>query len=249
MMKKDESNKPSIRSVLVTGVSSGLGLALARKYLSAGWTVYGLSRRKPPDLSEGELFHHAPVDLAEHASIPEALERLLPEKAKLDLALLNAGTAGRFGDTKDTPLELIKSVMDVNVWANKVILDFLCSRRVPPSQVVAISTGASITGHRGWNAYSLSKAALNMLMRLYSRELPETHFTALAPGLVDTPMLQSVMSLQSDNDFPTIARMKSKRGTAELQTPDQAAEKLLKIIDRLPEKVESGSYADSRQLG
>jgi NAD(P)-dependent dehydrogenase (short-subunit alcohol dehydrogenase family) len=248
-MEKRESNNPSKRSVLITGVSSGLGLALARRYLSGGFTVFGLSRRKPPDLSEGAGFHHASVDLAGHALIPEALERLLPENAKLDLALLNAGTAGRFGDTKDTPLELIKSVMDVNAWANKVILDFLCSRRVPPSQVVAISTGASITGHRGWNAYSLSKAALNMLMRLYSREVPDTHFTALAPGLVDTPMLQSVMSLPSDNDFPTIARMKSKRGTPELLTPDQAAEKLLKIIDRLPESVESGSYVDSRQMG
>ena len=248
-MEKRESNKPSKRSVLITGVSSGLGLALARRYLSGGFTVFGLSRRKPPDFGEKALFHHASVDLAEHASIPEALERLLPEKAKLDLALLNAGTAGRFGDTKDTPLELIKSVMDVNVWANKVILDFFCSRRVPPSQVVAISTGASITGHRGWNGYSLSKAALNMLMRLYARELPETHFTALAPGLIDTPMLRSVMSLPSDNDFPTIARMKRKRGTAELLTPDQAAERLVNIIDRLPDKVESGSYVDSRQMG
>ncbi len=247
-MKKEESDKPTKRSVLVTGVSSGLGLALARKYLFAGWTVYGLSRRKPPDLSEGGSFRHGSVDLAEHASIPETLELLLPEKVKLDLALLNAGTTGRFGDTRDTPLELIKSVMDVNVWANKVILDFLCSRRVPPSQVIAISTGASITGHRGWNAYSLSKAALNMLMRLYSRELPVTHFTALAPGLIDTPMLQAVMSLPSDDTFPTIDRMKSKRGTPELMTPDQAAERLLKIIDRLPEEVESGSYVDSRQM-
>jgi NAD(P)-dependent dehydrogenase (short-subunit alcohol dehydrogenase family) len=90
---------------------------------------------------------------------------------------------------------------------------------------------------------------MERLLAVEGRPEHATHFTALAPGLVDTPMLQSVMSLPSDNDFPTIARMKSKRGTPELLTPDQAAEKLLKIIDRLPESVESGSYVDSRQMG
>jgi NAD(P)-dependent dehydrogenase (short-subunit alcohol dehydrogenase family) len=236
------------RTTLITGVSSGIGHAVAQAYLSSGATVYGLSRREPAELLKNKRLRFAPVDFTRHDSIRPALDKLLHGAATLDIAVLNAGTAGKFGDIAETDLGLIRSVMDVNAWANKVIIDHLLTREANVSQIVAISTGASISGARGWNAYSLSKAALNMLIRLYSREFPETHFCAVAPGLVDTAMLKGVLSLPSDGTHPTIDRLKGKRGTPDLVTPEEAAKRLVPVIDRLPHEVESGSYVDIREM-
>lgn len=248
-MKSVKQMDQDKRTIFITGVSSGIGHAVAERYLSSGHRVYGISRRKPEDLTGREGFRFVNVDLAKHHLIQPALDRLFSGHPPPGIAVLNAGTLGKFGDIKDTDLELIREVMELNTWANKPIIDYLLTRQAPPSQIVAISTGASISGARGWNAYSLSKAALNMLIRLYSREFPGTHFCAVAPGLVDTPMLQQVLSLPSDGTHPTIDRLKGKRGTPDLLPPDEAAERLIGVIDRLPVEVESGSFVDVRLLG
>lgn len=64
--------------------------------------------------------------------------------------------------------------MDINVWANKLIIDDLAARHVAPRRIVLISSGAGVVGNHGWGAYALSKAALNMLAQLYAHELPST---------------------------------------------------------------------------
>jgi len=87
----------------------------------------------------------------------------------IDLVILNAGMPREIKDLKDTSLEEIHLVMEVNVWANKIIIDTLLSTHKEIGQLVAVSSGASVSGARGWNAYSLSKATLNMLIRLYAK--------------------------------------------------------------------------------
>ena len=76
--------------------------------------------------------------------------------------------------------------MKINVWSNKVICDWLLKSIPEIYQIVFMSSGAAVNGNRGWGSYSLSKATLNMLAKLYAAEAKQTHFSALAPGLVDT---------------------------------------------------------------
>ena len=235
-------------AVLITGVSSGIGHALARAFLDRGHIVYGISRRTPNDLLECPALHHAPIDLARHESVPGRLERLLPSVERLPLVVLNAGVYGIFGDLVTTPLPDMTKVMDVNVWANKLILDCLFTKPIAVDQVVAISSGASINGNRGWNAYALSKAALNMLIRLYARERPGTHFCALSPGLVETPMLDRLLALPEDTRYPSLDALRARKDTPDMPDPDEAARRLIPIFARLPDLVETGSYADIRQL-
>lgn len=235
-------------SVFVTGVSSGIGHALVQEYLCRGWRVYGVSRRTPTDLAGHDGFVYAALDLCDHARTPAVVSELLGGLSRLDLAVLNAGVLGRFDDLADVALEDLKQVTEINLWANKTVVDALFGENRNVAQVVTVSSGASVNGNRGWAGYSISKAALNMLTKLYARERPETHFCALAPGVVDTALLDRLCSLPQDERFPALEALRRKRGTSELPTPAQAAGRLVETIGRLPRLIESGEYADVRNL-
>ncbi len=129
--------------ILITGVSSGLGYALATTYLEQGWKVYGVSRSYPDGLQGNPNFYYQALDLADLRYIPNALASLLSHAKKLDLVVLNAGVICPIGDMKDSRMEDLQYSMTVNVWANKVILDTLLQRGVEVNQVVAISAGAA----------------------------------------------------------------------------------------------------------
>jgi len=136
--------------------------------------------------------------------------------------VLNAGVLGEFGDMREIPLRKFREVMDVNVWANKVILDTLLDLGIEIKQIIGISSGAAVNCNRGWNAYAISKAALNCLLRLYAREMEGTHIVALAPGLVLTPMLEEVMR-QDERLYPSVKRIKE----SPKRTPEEAARLIL----------------------
>nr|VFJ51843.1 MAG: NAD(P)-dependent dehydrogenase, short-chain alcohol dehydrogenase family [Candidatus Kentron sp. FW] len=238
-----------MKNLFITGVSSGLGHALATTYLDRNWQVFGASRRTPDDISEHPNFRFRCLDLREQQDIGAVLTALLGGIERLDLAILNAGIIGQIDDLSRTPLMDLKSVMDINVWANKIIIDHLYADNRTVAQIVTISSGASVNGNRGWGGYSLSKAALNMLTKLYAREYPHTHFCALAPGIIHTPMAEDICRRLSDDErFPTVKEFCAKRNTRYMLTPQQAAQAMIDAIGRLPALVGSGEYADVRNL-
>ena len=237
----------SRRSVLITGVSSGLGEALATLYLNQGWFVYGLSRRKPQQLMDHEKFSFYHIDLAEFQSVALGIRELIDVR-ELDLVILNAGIVGTFGNMADASLEGLHEIMDVNVWSNKIIIDFLASDTISVKQIVAISSGASRSGAKGWNGYGISKAALNMMIQLYAAERPETHFCALAPGLVDSPMQEYLCNIDEDTSYPILEKLKSARDSVSMPQAADAAGLIAEVIHKLPTLVKSGAYADIRKL-
>jgi NAD(P)-dependent dehydrogenase (short-subunit alcohol dehydrogenase family) len=239
-------NNQSGQNVMITGVSSGIGLGLTRECLRRGFTVHGTARHAP-ELGKNDLFRFVPCDLSREKEIPAAIKRLLAGVKALDLVILNAGILGPVGDLSEQPLDEIQRVMQVNVWSNKVILDELFASGLSITQVVTMSSGAGVHPHRGWGGYAISKAALNMLTGLAAAERPGTHFCAVGPGLVDTAMQDQLCSLPSDARFPSLDRLRARRGTAEMPDGQELAPRLLEVILRLPEHVPSGSFADIRQ--
>lgn len=236
------------RTVLITGVSSGFGLGLAKAYLESGCRVLGTSRREPEELNQNADFHFHAADLRDASATTTAIKSLAAGCEVLDLAILNAGMLGEFGDLKETSLADIQDVMQVNVWSNKTVLDVLFNSGKPIQQVVTISSGASVNGNRGWNGYGLSKATLNMLTKLYAAEQPDTHFCAFAPGLVDTAMQDQLCGISDDDRYQSLEVLKSKRNTPEMPSGDAIASRMIAVFERLPELVESGSFADIRKL-
>lgn len=237
-----------MRRIFITGVSSGIGHAVAHRYLTAGEEVYGVSRRAPADLFDFERFFFTNVDLADHERTASQIATLLDELESLDLAVLNAGILGEFGDLAERSLAELKYVMEVNVWANKTVLDVLFSDGRDVRQVVAMSSAAAMVGNRGWGGYAISKAALNMLIKLYSREQPGTHFCALSPGLVDTAMQEEIAAIPRDGRYASLETLRAKRHTPDMLNPAEAAWRLTALFDQLRDLVPSGDYADARKL-
>lgn len=234
------------QKVFITGVSSGLGRGLAKMYLEQGATVYGCSRRTPDDLIEqGLIFKSA--DFSDAASACRAVGSLLAEAGDLHLIVLNAGKLGQIRDMGETPLSDFRETLEVNMMANKWLLDLVFASGRQVKQVVAISSGASRSGSRGWNGYSISKAALNMLIHMYANEQRKTHFTSLAPGLVDTAMQDYLTNLPADERYKPLAILKEAKGTEQMPDAETCARLLIDTFPKLLER-ESGSYADIRKL-
>lgn len=236
------------KNVFITGVSSGLGLGLVQYYLEQGNTVYGVSRRQPDFLMAQEQFHFQSLDLGQLEGTPNALLPFIQGIEAFDLVILNAGILGEIKDMKDHTLDELNQIMEVNVWANKVVLDCFSQANVDIAQVVTISSGASVSGNRGWGGYALSKAALNMLTKLYAREMPNTHFTAFAPGLIDTRMQDYLCTEVDDQNFASIGSIKAARDTDEMPQPKEAGQKIGQCIPQL-RQYESGSFIDIRKMG
>ncbi|MGM0517332.1 MAG: SDR family NAD(P)-dependent oxidoreductase [Pseudomonadota bacterium] len=232
-------------NALITGNSSGLGLALSRALLDRGYHVHGCSRRGCEALSGRVAEVHC--DLSDPEAITPALEALLDGVERLELVVLNAGVLGEIEDMSRQSLEQLKAVMDINVWANKVILDWLLASGIRIDRIVAISSGAAVLGNRGWGGYALSKAGLNMLCRLYAQEFTETHLAAVAPGLIDTRIIDELLEEGDAERFPALERIRAARGTEALLTPERAADRLLEALPALTD-YESGSFVDLRQI-
>lgn len=234
--------------VLITGVSSGIGHALAHEYLRRGWTVFGLSRRTPDSLLVHKEFHFQTLDLTDPPAVMLQVPALVEATDKLDLVILNAGVLGRIADMSQVSIDELQSTMRTNVWANKTLLDVLLDGRRKVSQVVTISSGAAVNGNRGWNGYAISKAALNMLTQLYAAENRETHFSAVAPGLVDTAMQDQLCGMTDQVErFPSLGVLQAKRGGPEMPEAIQLAPRLADYLQQLPDHIESGDFVDIRQ--
>jgi NAD(P)-dependent dehydrogenase (short-subunit alcohol dehydrogenase family) len=233
-----------MKTVFITGTSSGIGHGLAAAYLQQGARVYGMSRRQAEGLT-GD-YHHGFADFSDLNGIADNLQALLGGVDHLDLVLLNAGILGRIDDLAQHPMSELKELMDINLWANKLALDWLFAHgRV--KQVVAMSSGAAVNGSRGWGGYALSKAALNILIKLAAKEHQDCHFQSLAPGLVST-QIQDTLGAIYDSRFPSLDNIRAARGTPTMPAPAEIAPRLMQLIDEVLPGRSSGEFVDIRQL-
>jgi len=236
-MSKDENMK----NILITGVGSGLGRALAHAYIELGYAVHAIGRHCPKNLKTHPHFFFFTYDMAQTSKLKETTQNFI-KKHHFEIAILNAGILGNIQTLEKTKLSQIKEVMELNVWANKELIDTL-SEFASVTQVVAMSSGAAVNGSKGWGAYSLSKSGLNMLLNVYAKELPNIHFTALAPGVIETPMVRHIIEDVDDTLFPSAKRLKE----GHIQTVKEAATLLIQTFPKLL-NYESGSFLDVRKM-
>lgn len=235
------------KTVFITGISRGLGAALAEQFLASGARVYGCSRHEPEALKDHPGLRFFPLDLADAEKGPGRLESALEDCGDLDLVVLNAGVLGEIRNCLDTPLADLRAIMEVNLWANQWILKAVFGRGRAVGQVVAVSSGAAVNAYAGWGGYNISKAALNMFIGVLAAEHPETHFTALAPGLVDTAMQDYLTSLPDEERYAAVKRLKEAKAAGKMPTPAAAAGEIIRILPEL-RSGKSGCFADLRDF-
>lgn len=230
-----------MHKVLITGVSTGLGNALAQEYLQNGYEVYGISRRSPQNLLQKKNFYFESADIREPIMLQSVLDTILDGVKKLDIVILNAGISGKIQKIADTKMNDMQEAMKTNLWANKEVLDALDRLGIKINQVVAISSSSAVSGAKGWSGYSISKSALNMLIKLYAAEREQTHYSSIAPDLIDTPLLREIFKTPNASEFPVIEKLKNSK----ILSAEDAAKRVIKAIEKI-KNFESGIFADIR---
>ncbi|XP_011299837.1 dehydrogenase/reductase SDR family member 11 [Fopius arisanus] len=194
---------------VITGASSGIGLATAKALIQNGMVVVGLARRK--DKMENEMknvprakgkFHAVKCDVANDNDVAEAFNWIKENIGKVQVLINNAGIArgGKFTEVENTVLE---NIIDVNlmgtVYCTKEILKVLQADNLP-GHIININ---SIVGHRvvkpqnnDMNIYIASKHAITGYTETLMRELlgQNIRVTSLSPGLVKTEIVGAVSS-------------------------------------------------------
>jgi NAD(P)-dependent dehydrogenase (short-subunit alcohol dehydrogenase family) len=232
------------KNALITGNSRGLGLGLSEVLLTHGYRVFGCSRQGC-DLAGDVVDIHC--DLTELDTIAQKLEQLLQGVEALQLVVLNAGMLGEIKHISKTTLGELQQIMDLNLWSNKIILDWLLQSDIKVEQILLLSSGAAVLGNKGWSGYALSKCALNMLGRLYAHEFPTTHIVSIAPGLIESSMMEYLCTQANSEEYPALKRLEQARREGAVLSPIQGAGRILKALPRL-KVFESGSYIDLRQI-
>ena len=220
-------------NILITGVSSGLGKSLMEEYTNQGHNVYGITRDD--------------IDLEYVEQVNIQLPKILKSVTELDVVILNAGMLGDIKTFNNWSHEEILKIMNVNVWSNKYILDYLFNNEIEVKQVISISSGASKHTYKGWGGYSISKCALGMLMDVYSKEVENTHFISLAPGLVDTKMQDYLCNDVDKNEFPMMDKFVNARKDGTSRKPLDVAKDVVDLIPTLVQ-LDNGSFVDLRDV-
>lgn len=228
-------------NVFITGVSSGLGKALKDKYINLGHDVYGLSRRPVKSCK------HVTCDLSNIDMIDTNLKILLGDVSDIDVVFLNAGMLGDIKKFSNWDNTEIQKIMNINVWSNKYILDFLFNTGINVKQVIAISSGAAEHTYKGWGGYSISKTSFKMLIDVYSKEIEHTQFISLAPGLIDTDMQNYLCNDVDTKEFPVINKFIESRKNGLTDKPDVVAKKIIELLPSM-KNYTNGSFIDIRNM-
>ncbi|MEC4089279.1 SDR family NAD(P)-dependent oxidoreductase [Pseudoalteromonas rubra] len=201
--------------VLITGASSGIGLALARRYLEAGYKVHVCGRSKDKlesVLPESEYIRHWCFDLSDKAAIFDLAERLPP----LDGIILNAGGCEYINDARHFDSELFERIISVNLISVGYCLEAWLSKLSRGAFLVFVSSSASYLPLPRAEAYGASKAGLTYLAKTLDVDLLGSgiQISVVHPGFVDTPLTQK-------NDFPMPCQI----------TSEQAAERIFRGVE------------------
>ena len=187
------------RIALVTGASRGIGAAVARRYAAEGAhvilaarTVGGLEETDDAIRAAGGAATLVPLDLTEAIKIDELGARLFERFGKLDILVGNAATIGVLTPLTHMDPPVWEKVMAVNLTANWRLLRSMdpLLRRSDAGRAIFVTSGAARGVFPYWGAYSVSKAALEMLVRTYAAEVNEFGVRAniVDPGVVRTTM-------------------------------------------------------------
>ncbi len=209
--------------ILITGANRGLGLEFTRQYLQRGERVIATARHanRAAALNHlaGEFPGHLtvlPLDAANVASINELVRELGALDVSIDLFIANAGvliSGERLGDLSAEDLE---QSLRVNAVGPVLLTQALLPRLARGAKAVYLSSILGSIGARDsfYNpSYCMSKAALNMGMRVLSFALAERAITAFSvhPGWVRTDMGGDKAPLEAPDSIGDLIRLIDSR--------------------------------------
>lgn len=220
--------------IYITGVSSGIGEALAKLYLAAGHSVTGIGRSHS---LQDPLFSFISLDLADLNAVNAVqFDRSLSEAILIN----NAGQIGAIQRISEQEESDIEHVMTINAIAPMLLCQqFLQQFPIATHlTIVNISSGAANRAIPAWASYCASKIALDRFSETIQLEETErgrsVKIYAVAPGVIDTPMQEKIRAA-SFTDFSSHSNFVQLKATNELASPEEIALKICRLISNSKE--------------
>lgn len=228
----------SLRKLVLTGHSCGLGAAIAEAVLAQGIAVLGISRSTPQALEARypDLLQHYSLDLADTSALADwldsgVLDRFLANASQCFL-INNAGIVQPVGSVGRQGARAIAKAIGVNVAAPLMLTDAFvrATTQARDRRVLHISSGAARSAIAGWSVYCATKAALDHHARVVvTDEVTGLRMVSLAPGVIDTDM-QAAIRATPFEQFPLRDRFQTMKDEGALASSDMTARELVAYL-------------------
>ena len=235
-----------MKYAVVTGVSSGLGFAIAKLLLESGIHVYGVSRTDESTLmdvaKENNVdYVHYPCDLSEKSEVTKTLEKLSDvvnhwtENDQL-FVVNNAAVIQPIKPAHTLTQEELAYHYEVNVLAPIQLMNTLLAKSMERNVTFVglnVTSGAAVNPLFGWSAYCSAKASINMYTKTVAHEQnelqTENKMIAFNPGIMDTNMQAEIRSTDQAN-FRMVEQFKQYKQQGILSQTEAVASILIDIM-------------------
>jgi NAD(P)-dependent dehydrogenase (short-subunit alcohol dehydrogenase family) len=246
--------RPRMASVLITGTSSGIGLATALAFGRAGHKVAATMRNpsRAPELGQIAAKEQLPIkisslDVDSDASVKDGIDRIVKQSGPIDVLVNNAGVE-RTGSVEELSLADFRAVMETNYFGAirciQAVLPTMRERR--SGCIINVASIAGRIAGSPWAPYTASKFALEALSESLAQEAKpfNVRVAIVEPGIIDTPMARRVEGAHAPSPYPQQHRF-AALFTASLKHPVPPAVVGQKIL----EIVESGTWRLRHPVG
>jgi NAD(P)-dependent dehydrogenase (short-subunit alcohol dehydrogenase family) len=234
------------KTALVTGGTSGIGLATATQFVNEGAYVF-ITGRRDPELQAavkviGRNVTGVQGDVSKLGDLDRLFAQVKREKGKLDIVFGNAGVA-RFARLGEITEELYDSIFNINVKG----LLFTVQKALPllPNGA-SIILNASIVASKGLpmnSVYSATKAAIRSFARTWATDLKDRRIrvNAVSPGSIDTPGLSDLLA-SAETGQERLKMIANAVPLGRLGTPNEIAKAVVFLAS------EDSSYVTGTEL-
>lgn len=201
------------RIALVTGASRGIGAAVARRYaaegatvLLCGRTVGALEEVYDSIVGNGGTAVGIPLDMTENERVFALAVSLAERYGKLDIIVGNAARLGTLAPVAHCKPDDFDRTIALNLTANQRLIQAMdpLLRRSESGRALFVTCGVATTPTAYFNGYAVSKAGLEMMVRMYAAEVARTpiRVNLVDPGIVDTGLRREGFPGEADGLHP-----------------------------------------------
>ena len=232
---------------LITGGSSGLGLATAQRFVAEGAHVFITGRRQPElEAAAKQIGSNVTAirgDVAKLADLDRLFSAIKEQRGRLDVLFANAG-GGAFQPLEQVTEENFDKYFGINVKGTLFTVQKALPLMPAGGAIVLNASMVSIKGIPGFGVYAATKAALRSFARTWSVDLKGRNIrvNVVSPGTVVTPAYKSELRLTDEQIEGFAAQAAAATPLGRTGTPDEVAKAVLFLAS------DDASYVNGAEL-